>query len=470
MKKAQVIWSVFVIAVTAAIVFLVWSHLKSYLANDHQVVLAREAQWRLHELAIQLQAVENGVRGYLLTSRQQFLDNFRAARQRMDERVEAAEKAVPGVQLDSDFGVVRALVVERLSLLDRMIERAGAGAKQEAVALLDSEPVLANGSAIRELGFELLRKTDERLVQRLDRCRASTVTMTRWVLIGVAALTLSSTALVWLLWRDLRRQCRINAELGGARDAALAGTKARDEFLNVLSHELRTPLTPALACIGLLERKTPANSEIREDLTLVRRQLELEARLIDDLLNVEQTLHGKMVLRMRDVSVHELIKQGIDSCQEQIVHGHLTLHRQLDATRDVVRGDESRLYLVLWHVLSNAIKFTPAGGSISVRSENSGDSIVVIISDTGIGIHESQLATLFEPFKQVDSSLTRRFGGLGLGLAISKHVAKLHGGSIRAHSDGEGRGATFTLTLPLVVVQPSQDAIERRGEPLSDLR
>jgi signal transduction histidine kinase len=470
MKKAQVIWSVFVIVVTAAIVCLVWAHLRTYLQNDHQVVLARTAQWRLHELAIEMESAEIGARGYMLTSRQRFLDNYRRSKAQMDMRLAEAQRAVPGVALESELAKISELVRQRLGMLDEMVALAAQGKRDQAVDMLESDPVLSNGDDLRNRGFELMKRTDDQLIDRLGICRESTMRMTRWVLIGVGALVLSSLALVWMLWRDLLCQQRIAAELAIARDAALAGTKARDEFLNVLSHELRTPLTPALACIGLLERKADRASEMHADLTMIRRQLELEARLIDDLLNVEQTLRGKMVLRLRDVSMHDLIKQAIDSCQDQIVHGNLTLSRKLEATQDIVRGDESRLYLLIWHLLSNAVKFTPTGGSVSVSTSSSNHAVEIIVSDTGIGMTGEQLAKIFQPFRQIDSSLTRRFGGLGLGLAIGKHVAELHGGSIRAASAGSEKGATFTLTLPLISTHGDEESLQRRAQPLSELR
>jgi signal transduction histidine kinase len=456
MKKAQVIWSVFVIVVTAAIVYLVWAHLKVYIVNDHQVVLARTAQWRLHDLAIEMQSAENGTRGYMLTSREQFLNNYRRARQQMDMRLEEAQLTIPGIGLEEQFKPIPPLVRQRLDMLEQMVSLATAGKRDQAVEMLESDPVLANGTELRDRGFALMKQADTMVLSRLGTCRDSTMRMTRWVLIGVGALVLSSLGLVAMLWRDLHCQQRIAAELAVARDAALAGTKARDEFLNVLSHELRTPLTPALACIGLLERKTDRGTELHDDLTMIRRQLELEARLIDDLLNVEQTLRGKMTLRVREVSMHDLIKQAIDSCQEQVVHGNLNVARKLEATRDVVRGDESRLYLVLWHLLSNAMKFTPAGGSVSVSTSNSDHVIAITVTDTGIGMSGQQLATIFQPFRQIDSSLTRRFGGLGLGLVISKHVTELHGGSITASSGGKGTGSTFTVTLPLAAAASMQ--------------
>jgi signal transduction histidine kinase len=470
MKKAQVIWSVFVIAVTAAIGLSIWHHLSTYRANDHQVVLARNAQWRLHELAIELQTAENAVRGFLLTNRAEFAGRYRASRAKIDERIALARQVVPGVELDDDFREVRPLIDERLAMLGQMMELAQSGKRGEATAVLDSETGLANLAMIRERGFELIRKTDERLVQRLEICRRSMFAMICWVLIGVAALVLSCAALVWLLWRDLRRQIRISAELETARDAALAGTRARDEFLNVLSHELRTPLTPALASVGLLERKSESGSEIRGELTMVRRQLELEARLIDDLLNVEQVLRGKLVLNLRQTSIHTLLNQAVDTSHEQLEQGNLTLTRKLDATHDLVRGDDARLYLIIWHVMSNAIKFTPPGGSILVQTTDADGSIAVKITDTGVGMTDQQLRSIFQPFRQVDSSLTRRFGGLGIGLAISKHIAELHGGSLGASSSGLGKGATFTLTLPIVSAARPNESLQRRSQPLGDMR
>ncbi|HEY7086878.1 MAG TPA: ATP-binding protein [Tepidisphaeraceae bacterium] len=455
MKQAQFIWSLLVIALTAAVVWLTWSHLKTYLRNDHQVVLAREAQRGLFEMTIWVQDTENGARGYLLTGRPEFKAKYMAALQNVDTRMQAAENTIGGVDLLDPFHSVRGLLEQRLVMLGQMVALTDDGKRPEAVAMLESDPVLQNATSIREQMIALLSNTDERLQQRLTVCRDSTVVMTRWVLVGVASLVLASTALVWLLRREYTRQKRIAAELAVARDAAVAGTKARDEFLNVLSHELRTPLTPALACVSLLQRNAQRGSELHDDLTMIRRQLELEARLIDDLLNVGQVLRGELTLRRAPVSVHTLLRQALESCQEEITSHQLRLEVHLDAGSDRVSGDEPRLHLVVWHLLTNAVKFTPKGGSVSVRTDNAPGRISITVSDTGIGMSDEQMKSLFEPFKQGDSSLTRRFGGLGIGLAICRRVIELHGGSIDAESRGKDQGSTFTVVLPLAEIMVS---------------
>lgn len=463
MKQAQLIWSLLVIALTAAVVWLTWSHLTTYLANDHKVVLAREAQRGLFEMTIWMEDTENGARGYFLTGRPEFKAKFLAARQQVGARAQAAENTIGGVDLLDPFRNVRALIEQRLQMLAEMVTLTDDGKRPEATAMLESEPVLQNAQHIREQMISLLQNTDDRLQQRLAVCRNSTMIMTRWVLTGVVSLVLASTALVWLIRRDNIRQKRISTELADARDAAVAGTNARDEFLNVLSHELRTPLTPALACVSLLQRSAPRDSELHEDLSMIRRQLELEARLIDDLLNVGQVLRGELSLRCSPVSIHLLLTQALESCQEELGSHQLRLESHLDAASDHVLGDEPRLHLVLWHLLTNAMKFTPKGGLITVRTDSSSSSggsgtqgrISVMVTDTGIGLTAEQMQYLFQPFKQADSSLTRRFGGLGVGLAICRRVIELHGGTIEARSAGKDRGATFTVALPLAEVPTS---------------
>jgi len=237
-----------------------------------------------------------------------------------------------------------------------------------------------------------------------------------------------------------------NARLYGAAQAA---NLAKDQFLATLSHELRTPLTPVLAVISSLEGDDRLEAKVRESLAMVRRNVELEARLIDDLLDLTRIARGKLELSRRPADLRRLVEQAIEiCCSQEMESGRLRIVKDLEAADHSLWADSSRLSQVFWNLLNNAVKFTPQGGTITVRSRFEQGEIVVQISDTGVGIRPESLRHIFNAFEQGDLSTTRRFGGLGLGLAISNAIVELHGGTLNAESEGEGRGATFTVRLP----------------------
>ena len=239
-----------------------------------------------------------------------------------------------------------------------------------------------------------------------------------------------------------RRQ--IQKELQRQKEAAEAANAAKDQFLANLSHELRTPLTPVLIWAGAMAGDETLPADIREGLQMVCRNVELEARLIDDLLDLTRITRGKLQLNVRSSDAHELLRHAVQIVRSDIESRNLTLHVAFDAANARVLVDPSRLQQVFWNVLRNAAKFTPARGSVSVRTFNrTPTAFNVEVTDSGIGIEPQFLQKIFEAFEQVGS----RGEGLGLGLAISKAVVEMHGGSIRATSPGSGKGATFTLEL-----------------------
>jgi signal transduction histidine kinase len=248
-----------------------------------------------------------------------------------------------------------------------------------------------------------------------------------------------------------------------ARAEAEQANRAKDQFLAVLSHELRTPLTPVLLATTLLEKSPDLPQDLAEHVQMIRRNVELEARLIDDLLDLTRITRGKLQLNPANVDVHELLRRAMGiACPDRSAD----LVVQLEATRHHVQGDPARLQQVFWNLLSNAVKFTPSGKSITVRTSNAEDQSVIEaeISDSGAGIEPQFLPRLFNAFEQGDTARARRFGGLGLGLAIAKALVEAHGGTIAARSAGLDAGATFTVRLPAVAApQPDgSDPFPRR--------
>jgi PAS domain S-box-containing protein len=259
-----------------------------------------------------------------------------------------------------------------------------------------------------------------------------------------------------MLVRDATAAWRDAQALRDAKDEAERANRAKDRFLAVLSHELRTPLAPIAAAAQLLERTATVPDKFAHLLPMIRRNVALEARLIDDLLDLTAIGAGKVNLRLQPVDVHKLIEAVAEMLEGDVQRGGLALDLHLDAEASVVQGDEARIQQVLWNIVRNAVKFTPAGGRVEVRTRLAGGELEVACTDTGIGIHADALPRIFLAFEQADADVSRRFGGLGLGLAIAHGLVARHHGSLRAHSEGRDRGAVFTLRLPTTQASSAQ--------------
>ena len=233
-----------------------------------------------------------------------------------------------------------------------------------------------------------------------------------------------------------------------------AAGRAKDRFLAMLSHELRTPINPVLltASAMLDDPSTPESQ--RPTWRMIRDNIGLEARLIDDLLDVMRTIQGKMTYQWEVVDAHDLLRKTEGIVRSDAHAKRIRMETGLEAPRSHVRADSARLTQAFWNLVRNALKFTDEGGAITIRSRNEGDRLVVEVSDTGIGIEPEALGKIFNAFEQAEDSITRRFGGLGLGLAISKSVVDAHLGSLTAVSPGPGLGATFTIELPTTAPLP----------------
>ncbi len=248
---------------------------------------------------------------------------------------------------------------------------------------------------------------------------------------------------------DITEQRRQAEALQAAKDAAETANQSKDRFLAVLSHELRTPLTPVLMAVSALEHDPDLRSDVREDLVMIRRNIQLETKLIDDLLDLSRTTSGKVLLKTEAVDLNEAVRHVCGICQPQIVEHNVRLETDLDYGVCRIAADPARLQQVLWNVLKNAVKFTSQQGVVHVSTARlNPDRCEVRVRDTGIGIPPDVLPRIFDAFEQGDAHITRQFGGLDLGLAISRALVELHGGTIRAESEGQGQGATFIIELP----------------------
>ncbi|TDG25683.1 response regulator [Paraburkholderia silviterrae] len=233
-----------------------------------------------------------------------------------------------------------------------------------------------------------------------------------------------------------------------ARQAAEEANRAKDRFLAMLSHELRTPLTPVLAGTRLLEQIPDLPEAARAGVLMIRRNIELEARLIDDLLDLTRVANGKLSLTLDTVDVHEVIDAVLELFHSEMQIKQQDVHVERRAQQHYVRGDRARMQQMFWNLVRNAAKFTPDGGHIFVRTRDERMHVVIEVEDTGIGIAPEQIGKLFHAFEQGSHNMTRQFGGLGLGLAVTKALTEAHGGTVSAKSPGPHCGATFTIVLP----------------------
>lgn len=265
---------------------------------------------------------------------------------------------------------------------------------------------------------------------------------------------------VVLVFRDFSEHKEAERKLRHAKEELEAAAKAKDQFLATLSHELRTPLTPVLATLSVWETSEQLPQQVRSDVLMLRRNVELEARLIDDLLDLTKIVKGKLTLNPEVCDVHDLVQAVVQVYQSELHAKRLELAIALSADRRHVTADPARLQQVFWNILKNATKFTPEGGRITIASFNDENGRVHLsFTDTGIGMTPEVLAKIFQPFEQGTQETGRRYGGLGLGMSISKALMDAHGGVLSASSKGTSQGSTFTVSM-LSVLAPSRSTTD----------
>ncbi len=264
-----------------------------------------------------------------------------------------------------------------------------------------------------------------------------------------------SAAGLSVYFHDVTQRVRTDLAIREARDAAEAANRAKDEFLATLSHELRTPLNAILGWIQMLRLDGPEDqASWNEGLNVVERNTRSQVQLIEDILDVSRIVSGKLRLDMRPVCPSTLLSAAMDAVRPAAESRSIQMESAFDPDAGPVMGDPDRLQQVFWNLLSNAIKFTPEGGRVQVSLARAGSSAEVTVADSGEGIAPEFLPHVFERFRQADASSTRTHKGLGLGLAIVRHLAELHGGSVRVYSPGLGQGASFSVRLPMAHANP----------------
>jgi PAS domain S-box-containing protein len=284
------------------------------------------------------------------------------------------------------------------------------------------------------------------------RARGRTLGVVSFALVnGTRRYTLADLALA----EDLAQRAALAADNARLYREAQDASRAKDEFLAVLSHELRTPLTPVLGWVRMLRTGTLAPEVTERALDTVERNTRLQAQLVEDLLDVSRIIAGKLSLNLRPVALGPIVDMVIEGAAASALAKPIIVTRQVEPDLPRIEADANRLQQVVANLLSNAVKFTPAGGRVEVGVARVGDDLRLTVADTGDGLAPEVAPHIFDRFRQADSTITRQYGGLGLGLSIVRHIVERHGGTVQATSEGPGRGTTFTVTLPI-------------GGPLSD--
>jgi signal transduction histidine kinase len=343
---------------------------------------------------------------------------------------------VPVVRNDTTVGTI---YVRRTlaDMRDRIIATVAGG-----LAMMLLAGVLAFGLASR-----LQRIISRPIVQLADAARRIGGDATA-ALPHIEAAPDETGQLVRAFGDMMQRISAASAEREGLLAREREASRLKDEFLASVSHELRTPLNAILGWTQILTRSEPTKEVLDKAIASLARSAQAQNRVIDDLLDVSRVIGGKMQVKFSPVDLRTVVDAAVDVVAPIAGAKRIALEADVPASECLVNGDFARLRQILWNLLSNAVKFTPAGGDVKVRIQPEGPMWTLSVTDTGVGVPASFIGQAFERFRQADSSSGREYGGLGLGLAIVKELTELHGGHVRAFSEGPNRGATFTVLLP----------------------
>jgi PAS domain S-box-containing protein len=256
--------------------------------------------------------------------------------------------------------------------------------------------------------------------------------------------------------RDISDRKRAEARERAALLQAEQASRSKDEFLATVSHELRTPLTAILGWVKMLATGSMDVQSTKRALDVIERNVRVQAKLIEDLLDVSRITSGKLRIELKPIDLAAVISAAVDVVKPAADGKHIQIQTVLDSSATHINGDFERLQQVVWNLLSNAVKFTPSNGRIRIELSRGRSQVQIEVSDTGVGIHPDFLPRMFDRFSQADSSITRTHAGLGMGLAITKSLVELHGGTISASSAGENQGSSFLVTLPLAAIEQTE--------------
>jgi signal transduction histidine kinase/ActR/RegA family two-component response regulator len=426
-----------------------------------------EVRQRLRDLLVDLTTSETSVRGFLLTDDEELLAPFhevRGAIQPMLRQLVRLTADSPAQQ--GRLAVLTEQIDRKLEVLDRAV------ATQQTRGAAVTRPIATNGDGrrsmseirrlITELDAEESNRLAERSLQTATRFRRS---VNAEILSGVAAVSLLIFVAL-IVNRQLSERAETNDALRDSearyRSAAAAAERAnvlKDEFLAILSHELRTPLNAVLGWTQMLRAGTVKGPTIDRAVAAIDRNARAQQRLVEDLLDVSRIVTGKFDVELKPLHLATVVGAAIDAARPTALELGIDLQVRIVGS-PIVNGDMYRAQQVVGNLLSNALKFTPRGGHVLVDLTTDGTSATLVVKDSGFGIRADLQPFIFDRFRQGDSTTTRAHSGLGLGLAIVRHIVELHGGKVRVASAGENQGATFTVTWPVLESDTSRGTFQ----------
>ena len=472
----------------------------------------QEVLLRLDEMLVMVTDVETGGRGFVLTGNRSFLEPYNNSTEKINQNLSNLRRLMADhPQQLSEITNLENLINEKIDFTRELIETRSGQGLQAASNLVErgrgkqlmDEIRLSIGTMKEEEG-ESLAKREEELNQGI---RNTLLFLAFATIAGVVSVGLANFTVV----RETGKRRRAEEELRetnknlenrvrertlelsaaneelkeqisrrkqsekekeklfedeqAARKEAEIANRLRDEFLATVSHELRAPLSSILGWGRLLETGKLDGQAREKAIQTIIRNAEAQNHLIEDLLDVSRIISGKLRLEIADINPIDLIETALETVRPTAEAKDITL--EIKETSDVgyISGDSNRLQQVIWNLVSNAIKFTPNGGNVLVKIERESNNVEIRVEDTGIGIKKEFLPYVFERFRQADASSIRKFGGLGLGLAIVRHITEMHGGTVHVHSDGENKGAVFTVKLPIL-----NQVREERYDVLEDVQ
>lgn len=420
---------------------------------------------------------ETGQRGFLLTGDENYLEPYLRARKLLDsDQLRLKSVVAPEDKLRMMREMVKPQEREKLAELERSIEIRRTEGLDAAIAEVKKETGRAAMSAMRSVLDALDQEQQQATLKLLGHAEEQRRRVTIFSAIASLILAGALVALFNLTRRNLAERENLLKIAQDAKDAlqrALAAervahseathaNKLKDEFIAVVSHELRTPLNAIVGWTSLLREGAADQAELNEGLDTIDRNARAQAHLVDDLLDISRIVTGKVRLNITEVNLRAVAVSVVDGLRPAATARGVTVTINSTAESPEVLGDSDRLQQVIWNLLSNAIKFTPRGGRVEVTMENFDSRVALEVTDSGQGIAADFLPRIFDRFSQADTSTTRGQAGLGLGLAITRHLVELHGGKVSARSPGVGRGSTFRVEIPIVAVRELKRQLAER--------
>ena len=465
------------LAVVVGTAILSYRNSKLLLEESAWVIHTHEVREVLARLLSSLEAAETAERGFIITGDETYLAPHNATQREVPEDLRHLHALIgDNAEQDWRFKGLEPHVQSLLQWLRETVEtrrHEGVGATTQR---LKSGTGTVEMESVRERIHDMDAAENRLLQERAeavsDAARATAATF--------GLTTLFVVALIGLLYWAVNHHLTVREEAERARDELLSkeqgarraaeeahrqleqADRAKDAFLATVSHELRTPLSPILTWAEVLKRGGLDEPQSRRAVEAIQRSAKVQAQLIEDLLDVSRIVAGQMRLEVRPVNLPDVLRAAVDVVRPAADAKAIRLRSVLDTETAPVSGDPDRLQQVVWNLLSNAVKFTPKGGRVTVVLERVNSHVEIAVSDTGQGIAADFLPHLFERFRQGDATSARQTSGLGLGLAIARHIVEAHGGTIHAESPGPGKGSVFTVKLPLMLIQRTAGESLRR--------